>query len=390
MNLYKYNAKWLMCIAPFRDLSVSAAYLAPFFLQKGLSLSQIFLLQSVFSIALLAWELPSGWLADRKGRALCLKLSYPLDAAAIILYGFSGHFWQFIVLELVLAVANGLMSGIDAALLLDSLKADGREDEYVRLSQRMNALSFAATAVGVPVAVLLVHYVSIGATLVADGLLSGIGIFFVLKLVEAPRFNQSQEAVRLSAWHAMSKLSRNAEARWLVILTSTLSTATYLGFWMSASYYGELHIPIVLFGVILAVRSLWKAWLSHRFVHQHHLERNMVSYALLAGAVCIAMASGQLWLAWLVLGHDVVQALQGQPLTAKLNVHISHEYRATMNSLVNLVQRLAFSVAGPLVGLLVDRHGLSAGFLATGAVCSVMAFVAIARLHTFGTLRQER
>ncbi|HSX05128.1 MAG TPA: MFS transporter [Candidatus Saccharimonadales bacterium] len=387
MDRYKHNAKWLLYFAPFRVMSVSAAYLTPFFLQHGLSLSQIFLLQSIFSLAYLLWEIPSGYIADRFGRAFSIKLSAPIAAAAMVAYGFSTHFWQFVIWELVLAIANGLISGIDTALLIDSLRAEGREEEFVRLSQRINALGFAAVAAGVPLAVLLVHSAGLGATIVADGLLTGAGAIFAFKLHEAPRFNGAQEAVRLSAWHAMKRLGRNAEARWLVSLGAALSAATYLAFWLSAPYYTALGIPTIWFSVILALRSLWKAWLSHHFHQAHHLERNMVSYALLAGLVYIAMASRQIWLLWAVLGHDIIQALASQPITAELNKHIAHEFRATLNSLVNLVQRLVFTVAGPLLGLLVDKTSLSIGFVAIGAIASALALIALLRLHrlqTFG------
>jgi len=390
MNRYKQNAKWLTYYAPFKSLSISAAYLTPFFLQRGLSLSGVFLLQSIFSLAFLLWEIPSGYIADRFGRALSIKLSAPIVGLAMIAYGFSSHYWQFVVLELILALAGGLISGIDTALLIDSLRADGREAEFVKLSQRINAFGFGATALGVPIAVILVTYVSVGSTLVADGVLALIGSVFAFKLVEAPHFNSSQEALRLSAWHAMKKLGHSAEARWLVVLGSVLNAATYLAFWLSAPYYQSMGIPVVLFSVVLAVRSLWKAWLSHHFLQEKHLERNMLTYASLAGLVYLAMATRQLWLVWLVLGHDIVQALQSQPITAKLNAHIQHEFRATMNSLVNLVQRLVYSLAGPLVGLLVDKAGLSVGFLLTGVVCSATAFIALARLHKLNTFQQRR
>jgi MFS family permease len=307
----------------------------------------------------------------------------------MIAYGFSHQFWQFVICELVLALANGLISGIDTALLLDSLKAQKREHEYVKISQRINAFGFAATAFGVPIAIVLVKYVSISSTLVADGLLTGVGAVFALKLVEAPRFNGSQEAIRLSAWHAMKQLASNVEARWLVLLGAVLNAATYLAFWLSAPYYTKLGIPIVWFSAILAVRSLWKAWLSRRFTQERHVERNMVVYVSLAGLAYLFMASGQLWLIWAVLGHDIVQALQGQPITAELNKHMDHEFRATLNSLVNLAQRMLYSGAGPLLGLLVDKTDLATGFVVTGVVASAVASVALLRLHQLKTF-QER
>ncbi len=387
MFRYQQNAKWLKYFAPFRALSISAAYLTPFFLQNGLSLSQIFLLQSVFSLAYLLWEIPSGYIADRFGRAFSIKLSAPVAAVAMIAYGLSNQLWQFVIWELVLALANGLISGIDTALLHDSLKADNREDEFVRISQRINALGFAATTVGVPIAVLLVKYVSIRSTLIADGLLTLVGMFFAFQLVEAPHPKVNTEAERLSAWHAMKELGQNAEACWLVVLGAALSAATYIAFWLSAPYYTSFGIPAIWFSGILALRSLWKAWLSHRVHQEQHVRRNMYVYAWLALLVYLGMASGQVWLVWIVLGHDMVQALQGQPITAELNKHMHHEFRATMNSLVNLVQRLFYTIAGPLVGLLADKAGLPVAFAATGIACSLLAFLALHRLQTYKTFQ---
>lgn len=387
MHRYRDNAKWLTYFAPFRALSISAAYLTPFFLQHGLSLSQMFVLQSIFSAAYLLWEIPSGYIADRFGRAFAIKISAPIAAVAQLAYGFSNQFWQFVIWELLLALANGLISGIDTALLIDSLKADGKEKDFVRISQRINAFGYAATAFGVPIALLLVHFVNISSTLVADGVLTFIGAYFAFQLHEAPHYGASEEDAHLSVWHAALRLGRNIEARWLVLLGALLSTATYVAFWLTAPYYTSMGIPVVWFSAILALRSLWKAWLSHRVHQRSHLERNMAMYITLAASVYLAMATRQLWLVWIVLGHDAVQALQSQPLTAKLNEHMSHRHRATLNSMANLVQRLFYTVAGPLAGLLADHLGLSVGFVVLAAVFAATASFALLRLHQLGTLR---
>jgi len=76
-------------------------------------------------------------------------------------------------------------------------------------------------------------------------------------------------------------------------------------------------------------------------------------------------------------------------ITARLNAYIEHEYRATINSVINLVQRLVFMLAGPLVGLVVDRSGLKIGLVSTGLVCSTLAFVALARLHRLRTFEDK-
>lgn len=392
---YRRNADLLKYFAPFRALSISAAYLTPFFQDHGLSLAQIFWLQSIFSAAVVLWEIPSGVIADRIGRARSVKISVPIAAAAMVAYSLSDGFWWFVVWEVLLAMASGLLSGVDEALLHDSLRAEGYAGEALKttqaqLGQRIDAYGYAAIAAGVPMAWLLYSQFGVESTLLADGLLTLLGGWFAFRLQEPPRYNGGQTAGRLSAWRAFRQLAGSAEARWLVTLATTLGTATYLAFWLTAPYYQQLGIPTAWFAAILAGRSLFKAWLSHRYQQQRRLGRNMLAYALLVGLVFAAMASGLWWLAPAVLGHDVTQSLHKRPVTSRLNMLMHPEHRATMNSLVNLVQRLSYALAGPIVGLVADKSGLAAAFMMMGVSGTAVALIALLRLDRLGTFHERR
>jgi MFS family permease len=388
MAHFTNNPKWLLRFAPFRALPLSSAYLAPFFLERGLNLTEIFLLQTIFSVAVLLWELPSGYLADKLGRARCIKLSAPLAAIALIAYGFSGEFWQFVACELLLAISNGLISGADTALLYDSLKANGREQEYEKLSKRINARVFAAPVAGFPLAALMVWQIGIAPTIIVDGMLIAVGAFFAWKLAEAPRFSPSEEKAVKSAWHSLREMLGRAEVRWLLVLYAALSSATYLGFWLSAPTYQSLGIPVAAFAIILAVRNLWKASWSHGYHSIHRPGGHMLGYVILAVLGYVGMASGQWWWLWLVLGHDIVHALQGPAILQRLNNHMPNgSHRATVNSAVNLLQRLTYTIVGPVIGIAADIGGLTTGLLAAGTLCSGAAFFALARLHRLRTFR---
>jgi len=420
MKKYADNAKWLVCFAPFRVMSVSAAYITPFFLQKGLSLTAIFALQSVFSLACVVWEIPSGYIADRIGRAFSIKLSAPIAAVTFVAYGLSSHLWQFVLCELVLAFANGLISGVDTALLVDSLKADGYagdelQEQQVLWGWRAKAAGWGGTLASLPLAILLVLFVNLSSTIVADGLLIGLGSVFAFRLVEAPRtvslvarkrdgarWRRIIDALR-QCWHDLKQIGkitrglvREAEVRWLVVLGTVLAASTYIGFWLTVPYYHSLGIPAVAFSSILAARNAVKALLSslfgrlqRRFRPLRHGERNMAIYAALAGTPYLAMATGQVWLMPAVLGHDVVHALADEPISAKLNNHFDDRYRATLNSMVNMVERLLYSLAGPVVGVLIGLTNLHIGFVVLGVVCGMVGLVALSRLHELKTFRIE-
>lgn len=386
MRHFSKNAKWLMLFAPFRGMVFSSAYLTPFFVEHGLKTSEIFLLQSIFSATFLLWEVPSGIIADKIGHALSIKISAPIAAISMIAYGLSNEYWQFVVCELILALANGLISGVDTALLVDSLKADKREKDFVRISQRIDAIGFVSVAVAVPASFAMVQWLGISSTLIADGALTLVGMCFTQRLVEAPRASEDQDELRRSSWHAFRELANNAKARWLIALKVALSTSTYIAFWLSALYYQGLSLPAVLFGALLAIRSAWKAWLSHRFHGDQHAKRKLTILVALTGLTYLGMATQQIWLIWIVLGHDAVQALGSSPLVRRLNDHLDEAHRAAMNGVANLVQRLAYTIVGPLAGLAVDKLGLQAGLVILGLTSITISAAALLRLNSLKAL----
>jgi sugar phosphate permease len=101
----------------------------------------------------------------------------------------------------------------------------------------------------------------------------------------------------------------------------------------------------------------------------------------LAGLGLAAMATGNVWLVGFVFGHDVIQALSESPITARLQRYIPPEHRAALNSAVNLVTRLGFSLAGLSVGWLVSHVGLGDTFAVFGLASTVVAALALLRLR---------
>lgn len=183
----------------------------------------------------------------------------------------------------------------------------------------------------------------------------------------------------IKLWKALWKFAKLPNIRWLLILTSALGSASYLAFWLTAPYYLSLKIPLAIFSILLAIRSAWKAWLSHKFHQNKNIYRNMQFYSALVIIAYLGMATKDIWLIWTVLAVDVVEALQGPPIVEKINSFVEEKYRATMNSIVSLAQRLVYVIAGPLLGLTVDKVGLRDGLVVAGLACSLFSVLAIGR-----------
>lgn len=104
------------------------------FLQKGISLSQFFIIQSIGSITAFLLEVPTGILADRLGRRLSVIASLALALIINPLFILSDNLWILYGASVLGGICGALRSGADEALFFDSLKAMQREHDYTRLN----------------------------------------------------------------------------------------------------------------------------------------------------------------------------------------------------------------------------------------------------------------
>src|SRR6056297_1948407 len=100
--------------------------------QIGLSLTEILLLQAIFSVATLVMEYPSGYLSDRIGYRFTLHLACLLGIAGWTVYTFAGSFAGVLLAEILLGMSYAFISGADSALLYETLRQSDREEEYAR------------------------------------------------------------------------------------------------------------------------------------------------------------------------------------------------------------------------------------------------------------------
>jgi MFS family permease len=386
MQRYANNVKLLRWFAPFRVAAISGAYLAPFFIEKGLSTFELFFLQTIFSIAILAWEWPSGFIADRIGAARAIKLSAPISALGFIAYGFSDSFMQFVACELVLAVSNGLISGADRALLAASLQAEGRAKDFDREFRRINTWGFLGIALATPAAMWIVNHWGMGAAFTADGVLIGLGAILIRGLADPPQEEMDRKATAKEAIQHLKLFVTRAEVRWLVILTTALNTATYLGSWQAGPFFLSFGLPLAALAAIHAGRSIWSAaWSRYCHVPERYTGPAMWSYTAMALVGSLAMAGVSPWFGFLLLAHNTVRALHVGPIVAKLNTHMHSAHRASLNSAITFIERATYAWAGPAAGLLIDSGGIGTGMIATGVACSGVAAIALLRLRRLGT-----
>jgi Major Facilitator Superfamily. len=136
------NVRLLIAFAAFQFILFPIPIITLFWKdQIGMSLADIMVLQAIFGLAVVLFEFPSGYVADRVGYRWSLLVSTALLMAGWLLYTRAESFWAVAVAETILGAASAFMSGADRALLWVSLDGASRTAQYTRWDGRIRAVS---------------------------------------------------------------------------------------------------------------------------------------------------------------------------------------------------------------------------------------------------------
>lgn len=119
---------WVQALTEVKVINVISTL---FLMSRGLSLSQIILLGVVFSGIVLLSEVPSSYLADRWGRKKIIILSIIMALFYWTINIFAHSEWLIVAIAFY-ALSWALMSGTDEALIYDTAKELGEEENSLK------------------------------------------------------------------------------------------------------------------------------------------------------------------------------------------------------------------------------------------------------------------
>ncbi|HEY2748124.1 MAG TPA: MFS transporter [Polyangia bacterium] len=378
----------------YRLLSTSYLFLPvliTFFASRGLDFTHIALLNSVYALTAIVFEVPTGALADRFGRCRAMMLGSLLMAIGCIV-DFNGRdFWTFALGEGLLALGMTLTSGADSAYLYDLLLSYGREHEY----RRHEGSATAAKLLGAAAALVAGGFVgrsSPAGTYAATACVCAAAALVAMMMREPPIVRDDDS----DFLHGMAHSARAVVTRppllfavgfSVLIFTLLREAQNYL----YQPYLNGAGVGTVGVGVILAVLSVIGAVGAQRIeAVRRRLGETGLVWSLPLALAASFMLMGRYVAVWgvaLLAVQSLVNGIYSPFSKELLNREIADSgQRATVLSVESMARRLAFGAFAPIAGVLIDAHGLRwALYLCAGA-----GFVGAALLVASGLRRRRR
>jgi len=332
----------------------------------GLSLTRILLLQGILSVVMVVMEYPSGYISDRIGYRVSLTLASLLGMAGWGIYTVATSFAHVMAAEILLGISLAFISGSDSALLYETLKQDGSEQNYARHEGRMSGFGQGGEALGAVFAGVFYAYAPVLPFILQVGVWL-LALILTRSMVEPARIITSPashlaEALR-SARYAFVE---NRSLRYTILLNSVLGIASFYPVWLIQPYMQHAGVPLAWFGPVWSGANLTVAFFSltsHRAC-RYLGDRFMVILFLvliLAGYFGLGLVGG----VWGFLFYYLLTSMRGLRGPMMLNLtqkECPSANRAGILSLQSLCFRLLFVCTGPLVGMLADRSGVGRVF----------------------------
>jgi len=358
----------------FKEFFFFSAVLVPFFTRwGGISMTQVQLIQSWFMLWVFILEIPTGAIADFFGRKYSLVLGTIVMSAGALLYGSIPRFEIFLLAEFIFAIGVSLISGADSALLYDSLKEQGRENESNKIFGKAHSFNLLGILVAAPIGGIIATKFGLNYPI----LFTSIPFLFAALVawsIKEPLFHQEiSESKRYLdiVKTGFSYFRHHKILRMLALDAIIVSSAAYFVIWLYQPILISLKIPIVYFGLFHALLVAPQILIASNFSFLEKIFGSSEKYlnfsAIITGIsfLITAIFPNMITAILFIIIAGGFSLTRFELMTSHMNQFIPSSKRATIISSISMFRRFALVLLNPFIGFTLD-HSLRLALLLVG------------------------
>ena len=377
MKNYTINIKIIFLIRICFSLIFCVSVITLFWKKYGMDLFDIFLLQAIFAISIVLFEIPTGHIADKLGRKKTLFLSCGTAFIAWFFYSLSTSFFQFVFVEIVLGLAFSFLSGTDSSLLYETLIESGDQHLYSKYEGKKNSFRHFAEAFSALVGGILVNFISFRGLFLLSSLSVFVAFILCFWIKEPKRDSYHHPRGTLYGMYKISRFVflRSRIVKYVLPLMAMCSLSTMIGVWLYQPLWQKIEIPVWLFGLLWALISVPAAIAGH---FAYNIE-NLIGKKRIIWLLPLPAIIGYL-IIYFLPGYFVLIGIYLVPILRGLNMPILLKYiheetfsdkRATVISIQNWIFRLSYFCIAPLIGFIGKNYNIKVAFI----VCAFIVLI---------------
>jgi MFS family permease len=371
-----------------------------FLLDAGLSNAEAFAANAFFTLGQVVFEVPTGVVADTRGR----RFSYLLGAATLLLSTLLYlAMWQvrapllgWAISSILLGLGFTFFSGATEAWLVDALHASGFSGSLERVFGRAQTIGGMATLAGSVSGGVIAQVTNLGVPYLLRAGMLGVTLVVAFRFMHDMGFTPARgvsagAAVRTVIRGSVDGGFRNPPVRWLMLAAPFSAGAGIYVFYAAQPYLLQLYGDKTAYGIAgLAAALVAGAQIVGGLAvsRVRRFFRRRTDALILGGILNVALLAvigltGSFLIALVLLAAwCLVFALESPFRQAFINGLIPSDQRATVLSFDSLMGSAGGVVAQPALGRAADVYGYAASYVVAAGIQLLAVPFAIASRRT--------
>ena len=356
-----------------------------FLLDAGLSNTEAFTANAFFTAGFVLFEIPTGVVADLRGRRVSYLLGVVTLVLSTLLYLFlwyvAAPFWAWALSSMLLGLGFTFFSGAVEAWLVDALAASGFKEELESVLARGKIVEGAAMLTGSVVGGLVAQATNLGVPYILRAVLLVVTFVVALTLMRDLGFKPARgkrplEEIKTILAGSIRHGLRNPPVRWVMLAAPFTGGVSIYAFYAMQPYLLELYGDEKAYGVAgLAASIVAGAQIAGGLLVPHvgkiFSRRTSVLLTCEVLSVVVLAVIGFVPNFWVVVTLLILWGLMFAAVTpvrqAYLNALIPSEQRATVLSFDSVFGSTGGVVIQPVLGKAADAWGYPVSYALSAA-----------------------
>ena len=362
-----------------------------FYQENGLNMTQVMILQSVYTAGVMLAVIPAGIIADYIGRKKVLIANAVFFVLAWALFARSYGFVGFLIAEIVISLSSAMWMASGNAFFYDNLRELKQEGSFKKLYGNVIGINYLTWGVSALIGGYIAAGYSFRITYWWTALIAVFALLITFSFTDTEKYKHGDKHYFSHLKDAAKFAENHPRVRLFMVYTAIIFTIVFVGYIFYQPYFESIKIPLVYFGWIYFGMNLLAAAgskISHR-IENFLGERKILILVLITLIISfLGMAKGLIVLGAvfpILISFSV--GVFDPVITDYMNKHIESYHRATVLSLHTLLTNVFATVAAPFFGWIVDFWSLKQAYvmacfiLIIDLVILIVAFTFIKRME---------
>jgi MFS family permease len=373
-NIWKYYAYRILCSFTF-----TWPIFVLFLQERGLSATQIMLLQAWYTLIILVLQIPAGIITDHIGTKKMMVFNSFFYAVAFIAYGLSNNIYHLMIAEALFAISVATWVASGQPFIYNTLKELKQEGRFKKIYGTARAIESISLAIGAMLGSYFALH-SLRTPFLLSAVPTFIGLIITFWFVNPRGYAKADGKYFAHLKDAVKFVANQPRVRFFIIFVTILSGVFWSVGFFTQPYYKMAGLPVEYFGIAYAIMLLGSA-VAARYVHELEalLGEKLSLTIMVAIPIICYFTMGKtvaLFAIAIPIIVNIVWQFQDILIADYVNRHVESHHRATVTSLQASACMVAETALGPIAGVIADAHGIQASF----SVAAIVLLPALALL----------